>query len=299
MNLRTRSGQLDPGNLTCGQSVPPPYGSDKHGVDDSLSSGTRDSSQASVFHSSNSRSFPLESDKPRSSTASIEGHDTRKLHDSSSFDKIIHGMMNEKSDPSRTAHRISIKRTQTLADGVSKCVDPLTVDISASLPRVARFHANKVLKFRDALLTSYHRNEVKYVELTLDAFRMMQCLEWEPCRSFYQKIPAQPLQHDTLADQSGTSGLIDINLLADMTDPTLPPNPRKTVFYRLTVTQLIVVLATVVDELPPDSVMLIYLSDSGMYRSSIDAIDGLTVPLCPQCMCFLGEKIKVVLVILP
>ncbi|XP_074361818.1 MAP3K epsilon protein kinase 1-like isoform X2 [Apium graveolens] len=132
MNLRTRSGQLDPGNLTCGQSVPPPYGSDKHGVDDSLSSGTRDSSQASVFHSSNSRSFPLESDKPRSSTASIEGHDTRKLHDSSSFDKIIHGMMNEKSDPSRTAHRISIKRTQTLADGVSKCVDPLTVDISGS-----------------------------------------------------------------------------------------------------------------------------------------------------------------------
>lgn len=30
----------------------------------------------------------------------------------------------------------------------------------ASLPCVARFHANKVLKFRDALLTSYHRNEV-------------------------------------------------------------------------------------------------------------------------------------------
>ncbi|KAK1370878.1 Cdk-activating kinase assembly factor MAT1, centre [Heracleum sosnowskyi] len=133
----------------------------------------------------------------------------------------------------------------------------------ASLPCVARFHANKVLKFRDALLTSYHRNEVKYAELTLDAFRMLQCLEWEPSGSFYQKIPAQPLQHGALADQSGTSGLIDINLLADMTDPTLPPNPRKAVLYRPTVTQLIAVLATVVDELPPDSVMLIYLSASG------------------------------------
>lgn len=31
----------------------------------------------------------------------------------------------------------------------------------ASLPYVARFHAKKVLKFQDALLTSYHRNEVK------------------------------------------------------------------------------------------------------------------------------------------
>lgn len=70
---------------------------------------------------------------------------------------------------------------------------------------------------------------------------MLQCLEWEPSGSFYQKIPAQPLQHGALADQSGTSGLIDINLLADMTDPTLPPNPRKAVLYRPTVTQLIAV----------------------------------------------------------
>lgn len=30
----------------------------------------------------------------------------------------------------------------------------------ASLPYVSRFHAKKVLKFRDALLISYHRNEV-------------------------------------------------------------------------------------------------------------------------------------------
>ena len=82
---------------------------------------------------------------------------------------------------------------------------------------------------------------MKYAELTLDAFRMLQCLEWEPSGSFYQKIPAQPLQHGALADQSGTSGLIDINLLADMTDPTLPPNPRKAVLYRPTVTQLIAV----------------------------------------------------------
>lgn len=29
-----------------------------------------------------------------------------------------------------------------------------------SLPYVARFHARKVLKFQDAVLTSYHKNEV-------------------------------------------------------------------------------------------------------------------------------------------
>lgn len=33
----------------------------------------------------------------------------------------------------------------------------------ASLPRIARFHAKKVLKLRDAILMSYHRNEVKAI----------------------------------------------------------------------------------------------------------------------------------------
>ncbi|KAA8530813.1 hypothetical protein F0562_005563 [Nyssa sinensis] len=133
----------------------------------------------------------------------------------------------------------------------------------ASLPYVARFHAKKVLKFRDALLTSYHRNEVKFAELTLDTSRMLQCLEWEPSGSFYQKHPVKPLENGVSNDHSGASGLIDINLAADMTDPTLPPNPRKAILYRTSVTQLIAVIATVCEELPPDSIMLVYISASG------------------------------------
>ncbi|XP_059638860.1 uncharacterized protein LOC132281145 [Cornus florida] len=133
----------------------------------------------------------------------------------------------------------------------------------ASLPYVARFHAKKILRFRDALLTSYHRNEVKFAELTLDTYRMLQCLEWEPSGSFYQKHPLESRENGVSIDHSGTSGLIDINLVADMTDPTLPPNPRKAILYRPSVTQLIAVLATICEELPPDSVMLVYISASG------------------------------------
>ncbi|GMY11402.1 protein SCAI [Fagus crenata] len=136
----------------------------------------------------------------------------------------------------------------------------------ASLRYVARFHAKRVLKFQDALLTSYHRNEVKFAELTLDTFRMLQSLEWEPSGSFYQKRPVESNGNCTSIDHSGASGasgLIDINLVADMTDPTLPPNPRKATIYRPSVTHLIAVLATICEELPPDSVMLIYLSASG------------------------------------
>ena len=32
-----------------------------------------------------------------------------------------------------------------------------------SLPYVARFHAKKILKLKDAVLTSYHQNEVNYL----------------------------------------------------------------------------------------------------------------------------------------
>ncbi|KAI3741432.1 hypothetical protein L1987_59104 [Smallanthus sonchifolius] len=69
--------------------------------------------------------------------------------------------------------------------------------------------------------------KVKFVELTIDTFRMLQCLEWEPSGSFYQKQLLESHDNVTSTGQSATSALIDINLVADMTDPYLPPNPKK------------------------------------------------------------------------
>ncbi|XP_052195727.1 uncharacterized protein LOC127803506 [Diospyros lotus] len=156
----------------------------------------------------------------------------------------------------------------TKADSASINLNPLRYFASidsypASLPYVARYHAKKVLKFRDALLTSYHRNEVKFAELTLDTFRMLQCLEWELSGSFYQKHPIELHENGAPIDHSAASGIIHMNLAADMTDPTLPLNPRKAILYRPSVTQLIAVIATICEELPPESVMLVYISARG------------------------------------
>lgn len=133
----------------------------------------------------------------------------------------------------------------------------------ASLPYVARFHAKRVLKFHDALLASYHRNEVKFAELTLDVYRMLQCLEWEPSGSFYQKRIVRPKENGDVIDHSGASGIIDMNLAADMMDPNIPSNPTKATLYRPSVTHMIAVMATICEELPPDSVVLVYLSAPG------------------------------------
>ncbi|XP_063942055.1 MAP3K epsilon protein kinase 1-like isoform X6 [Daucus carota subsp. sativus] len=112
ITLWPRSNQLDPGNPTFVQNVAQAYGDHpdylkvKHGVvDDPLSSGTHDSSRASDSRSSDSRSFPLDSDRPQSSTASMDGPITTKLHELSSFNKL--------------AHRTSTDRTPTSTDGES------------------------------------------------------------------------------------------------------------------------------------------------------------------------------------
>ncbi|GMI85451.1 hypothetical protein like AT3G03570 [Hibiscus trionum] len=125
------------------------------------------------------------------------------------------------------------------------------------LPQVAAPVTRKNLRLRDAVLSSYHHNEVKFSELTLDTFRMLQCLEWEPSGSFYLSTGGK-------SGQNGALGSSRINHSQDITDPTLPPNPRKAVLYRPSLTHFIAVLATICEELPPDGVLLVYLSASGI-----------------------------------
>ncbi|XP_031392697.1 protein SCAI isoform X2 [Punica granatum] len=122
-----------------------------------------------------------------------------------------------------------------------------------SLPRASAAVTTRTLRLRNAVLSSYHNNEVKFSELTIDTFRMLQSLEWEPSGSFYQSS----------GTKMGASGPSRTNISQDIVDHTLPPNPQKVVLYRPSMTHLIAVIATVCEELPPDGVLLVYLSASG------------------------------------
>ncbi|XP_028762796.1 protein SCAI [Neltuma alba] len=126
-----------------------------------------------------------------------------------------------------------------------------------TLPHVAPSITKRNLKLQDALLSSFHHNEVKFSELTIDTFRMLQCLEWEPSGSFYQS--------NSKLSQNGASGSSRIGFSQDIVDPTLPANPRKAVLYRPSLTNYMAVLATICEELPSDGILLIYLSASGYY----------------------------------
>ncbi|KAL5200840.1 hypothetical protein ABZP36_035194 [Zizania latifolia] len=160
------------------------------------------------------------------------------------------------------------------ADGAYKGSRSLRYDnlfdsYPSNLASIARFHSKRVLKLKEAVLTSYHRNEVKFTELTLDTFRMLQCLEWEPTGS-YQIAAKELTENGTVSDQSGPSGLIDIHLSAEISDGSLPSNPQKAIIYHPAVSHLLAVLATICEELSQDSILLIYLSASGFTEQSIN-----------------------------
>jgi len=75
--------------------------------------------------------------------------------------------------------------------------------------------------------------QVKFSELTLDTYRMLQNLEWEPSGAFYQS--------GGVANQNGTGKATVISNSQDINDPTLPPNPRKAILYRPSITHFIAV----------------------------------------------------------
>ncbi|KAI9087125.1 hypothetical protein K1719_030889 [Acacia pycnantha] len=136
-----------------------------------------------------------------------------------------------------------------------------------TLPHVAPSISKRHLKLQDALLSSFHHNEVKFSELTIDAFRMLQCLEWEPGGSFYQS--------NSKLSQNGAPGSGRIGFPHDIVDPTLPTNPRKAVLYHPSLTNYIAVLATICEELPSDGVLLVYLSASGSFGAAENESGGL------------------------
>lgn len=70
---------------------------------------------------------------------------------------------------------------------------------------------------------------------------MLQCLEWEPSGSFYQTSGAPSSGAGSSTGQNGTPGPSCVNYSQDIIDPTLPPNPRKSILYRPTLTSFIAV----------------------------------------------------------
>uniref|UniRef100_W5MCE5 Suppressor of cancer cell invasion n=1 Tax=Lepisosteus oculatus TaxID=7918 RepID=W5MCE5_LEPOC len=110
------------------------------------------------------------------------------------------------------------------------------------------------LTLADALIIGNCANQVKFSELTIDMFRMLQALEREPVN---------------LATQMNKPGTLETS-----EKPAKRENPHKYLLYKPTFSQLYTFLSASFKELPANSVLLIYLSATGVFPTGRSDYEG-------------------------
>lgn len=111
---------------------------------------------------------------------------------------------------------------------------------------------------------------MKFSELTLDMFRMLQALEREPQEDINQMYDVSPAPGRMPFAENG--------------DPrsTKRENPHKYLLYKPTFSQFFVFLASGFKELPVNGVLLLYLSADGCFVNKQHPDDGLSQTLLPN-----------------
>ncbi|XP_060718946.1 protein SCAI isoform X3 [Tachysurus vachellii] len=110
------------------------------------------------------------------------------------------------------------------------------------------------LTLADALIVGNCNSQVKFSELTIDMFRMLQALEREPVN---------------LATQTTKPGTLEPN-----EKPAKRENPHKYLLYKPTFSQLYTFLSASFKELPANSVLLVYLSATGVFPTGRVEYEG-------------------------
>ncbi|XP_043913966.1 protein SCAI isoform X2 [Protopterus annectens] len=126
--------------------------------------------------------------------------------------------------------------------------------IEGGVPQLEQGMIVGQLALADALIIGNCANQVKFSELTIDMFRMLQALEREPMN---------------LASQMNKPGIQDSN-----EKPAKRENPHKYLLYKPTFSQLYTFLAASFKELPSNSVLLIYLSATGVFPTGRSDYEG-------------------------
>eukprot|EP00002_Diphylleia_rotans_P016531 TRINITY_DN321_c0_g1_i1.p1 TRINITY_DN321_c0_g1~~TRINITY_DN321_c0_g1_i1.p1 ORF type:complete len:625 (+),score=139.04 TRINITY_DN321_c0_g1_i1:49-1923(+) len=108
--------------------------------------------------------------------------------------------------------------------------------------------SNTRLRLEEAILVGNHQNQVKFSELTIDMFRMLQSLE----RDFPMSDDGKPDPKESESERLATRRY----------------NPKKHLLYRPSATQFLMYLSSIMKDLPDGGVLLVHLSADSMKKSS-------------------------------
>ncbi|XP_063227251.1 protein SCAI isoform X2 [Bacillus rossius redtenbacheri] len=127
------------------------------------------------------------------------------------------------------------------------------------------------LTLQEILIVGNSSDQVKFSELTMDMFRMLQTLEREPQEDFnhiYDASPAPgriPLDKGYMLPGSKPSYPL-VSGCQENGDRLLKrENPHKYLLYKPTLSQVLVFLASGFKELPPAGALLLYISADGCF----------------------------------
>ncbi|KAF9538366.1 hypothetical protein EC957_006881 [Mortierella hygrophila] len=143
------------------------------------------------------------------------------------------------------------------------------------------------LKLQEAILVGNAHNQIKFSELTIDMYRILQSLERETSliKGATDGAAKEAVPSAVAVAASGVNAAdssVSATIKEEPAEETIGSqrrttekspkrsNPHKYLLYRPTLSQLMVYLATAFKEVSSDSAMLIYLSADGSKRSSPD-----------------------------
>lgn len=116
------------------------------------------------------------------------------------------------------------------------------------------------LKLQEAILVGNHQNQIKFSELTLDMFRMLQSLEREPTSVDKQnsgETPEQEKKENATEEQQAQGDK------SNEKNTMRRINPHKYLLHRPTFGQLMLYITTAFKEINENSALLLYLSADG------------------------------------
>ncbi|KAJ3099341.1 hypothetical protein HDU97_003266 [Phlyctochytrium planicorne] len=149
------------------------------------------------------------------------------------------------------------KLTPVEADGT-----PITVQSRLLLDRTPKFDKDgqPKLKLQEAILVGNYQSQIKFSELTLDMYRVLQTLEREPTAPG-GVAAGKGLQPDPPFDPEANNAEGGAEKAA-----TRRTNPHKYLLYRPTFAQLMLYIATAFKDISENSALLLYLSADGAKR---------------------------------
>ncbi|XP_068913077.1 protein SCAI isoform X3 [Tenebrio molitor] len=119
------------------------------------------------------------------------------------------------------------------------------------------------LTLQEILIVGSASEQVKFSELTMDMFRMIQTLEREPQEDYNHIYDASPAPGRVPYGVPGQKGYIE-----NGERPSRRENPHKYLLYKPTLSQVLVFLASGFKELPANGALLLYLSSDGCFSTT-------------------------------